>query len=105
MLEIALRNLVIVLVVAGGLHLMLFTFRRQGDEQRYEQRYDARPLARNSKVFHFGDQVWDNIFWTLVDLVPIGTLWECLLLWGYATMITFTDNPVWFIGLMLIIPI
>jgi len=41
--------------------------------------------------------------------VPIGTLWECLLLWGYAnghaTMITFTDNPGWFIGWMLIIPL
>jgi len=62
MLEIALRNLVIVLVVAGGLHLLLFTFARQGDEQRY----DARPLAKKSKVFHFGSQLRDNVFWTLV---------------------------------------
>ena len=53
MLEIGLRNLVIVLVVAGGLHVLLFTFRRQGDEQRY----DARPLAKNSRQFHFGNQV------------------------------------------------
>ena len=38
--------------------------------------------------------------------LPIGTLWECLLLWGFAnghaTMITFADNPVWFVGLLLI---
>ena len=91
MLEIALRNLVIVLVVAGGLHLLLFTFARQGDETHY----DARPLAKKSKVFHFGNQVWDNIFWTLCGSVPIGTLWECLLLWayanGYATLITFAQ--------------
>ena len=32
-LEIGLRNLVIVLVVAGGLHLFLYTFKRQGDER------------------------------------------------------------------------
>ncbi len=105
MLEILLRNLVIVLVVAGGLHLLLFTFARQGDEEHY----DARPLARQSRVFHFGSQVRDNVFWTLVGSVPIGTLWECLLLWayanGYATLITFSENPGWFIGLMLIIPI
>ena len=105
MLEIGLRNLVIVLMVAGGLHLFLFTFRKQGDELRY----DARPLAKNSKIFHFGNQVWDNMFWTLAASVPIGTLWECLLLWGYAnghaTLITFTDDPVWFIGLMLLVPI
>ena len=104
MLEIGLRNLVIVVFVAGGLHLLLFTFRKQEDEKRF----DARPLVRNSKKFHFGKQVWDNMFWTLVGSVPIGTLWECLLLWayanGHATLITFAENPVWFIGLMLIIP-
>ncbi len=105
MLEIGLRNLVIVLVVAGGLHLLLYTFARQADETHY----DARPLGRKSKQFHFGNQVWDNMFWTLAGAVPIGTLWECLLLWGYAnghaTMITFADNPGWFIGWMLIIPL
>ncbi len=104
MLEILLRNLVIVLVVAGGLHLLLFTFRRQGDDEHY----DARPLAKKSKVFHFGNQIRDNMFWTLAGSVPIGTLWECLLLWayanGHATLITFSENPVWFIGLLLLIP-
>ena len=92
MLEIGLRNLVIVLVVAGGLHLLLFTFKRQGDDEHY----DARPLVKNSKRFHFNNQVWDNMFWTLASSVPIGTLWECLLLWGYAngyaTLITFETS-------------
>jgi len=105
MLEIGLRNLVIVLVVAGGLHLLLFTFRRQQDESRY----DVRPLAKNSKNFHFGDQLRDNMFWTLVGSVPIGTLWECLLLWayanGHANLVSFEQNPAWFIALMLLIPI
>jgi Delta7-sterol 5-desaturase len=72
MLEIGLRNLVIVLVVAGGLHLLLFSLRRQGDDTRY----DARPLGTKSKQFHFGNQVWDNMFWTLAGAVPICTLWE-----------------------------
>ena len=105
MLEIGLRNLVIVLFVAGGLHLLLFTFRRQQDETRY----DARPLGTNSKQFHFGNQVADNMFWTLVGSVPIGTLWECLLLWayanGHATLISFSANPLWFVAWMLILPI
>ncbi len=104
-LEIGLRNLVIVLVVAGGLHLLLYTFRRQGDDEHY----DARPLVRNSKRFHFGDQVKDNMFWTLVGSVPVGTLWEAGLLWayanGHATLITFDGNPAWFITLLLLIPI
>lgn len=105
MLEIGLRNLVIVFIVAGGLHLLLFTFRKQGDDEHY----DARPMATNSKVFHFGNQVRDNMFWTLVGSVPIGTLWECGLLWayanGYASLVTFSESPVWFITLLLIIPI
>ncbi len=105
MLEIGLRNLVIVLVVAGGLHLLLYTFKSQGDEEHY----DARPLATKSKQFHFGNQTRDNMFWTLAGSVPIGTLWECLLLWSFAnghiTLITFADNPLWFVGLLLIIPI
>ena len=104
-LEIGLCNLIIVLVVAGGLHLLLYTFKRQGDDEHY----DSRPLVKNSSRFHFGDQVWDNMFWTLISAVPIGTLWESLMLWsyanGYVTMITFADSPVWFVGLLLIIPI
>ena len=105
MLEIGLRNLVIVLIVAGGLHLWLFTFKGQGDEEHY----DKRPMMKNARLFHFNDQVLDNMFWTLAGSVPVGTLWECLLLWayanGYATMISFAENPVWFIGLLLIIPV
>jgi len=105
MLEIGLRNLVIVLVVAGGLHLFLYTFRKQGDDEHY----DTRPMMTNSKQFHFNNQVWDNMFWTLAGSLPIGTLWECLLLWGFAnghaTLITFAENPLWFIGWMLILPI
>ena len=105
MLEIGLRNFIIVLTVAGGLHLFLFKFKKQGNDQRY----DDRPLATNSKIFHFRNQVWDNMFWTLGGSVPVGTLFECLLLWayanGYATMITFGENPVWFIALIFLLPI
>ncbi|MFT5504235.1 MAG: lathosterol oxidase [Gammaproteobacteria bacterium] len=105
MLEIGLRNLVIVLVVAGGLHLLLYMRRDQGDDEHY----DARPMGRKSRLFHFGNQVWDNMFWTLFSSVPIGTLWECLILWsyanGHATLMTFAESPGWFIGWMLILPI
>ena len=45
MLEIGLRNLVIVL--ADGLYLLLYSFARQGDETHY----DARVPGRKSKQF------------------------------------------------------
>ncbi len=105
MLEIGLRNLIIVLTVAGGLHLYLYTFRKQGDDERF----DPRPLAKNSNIFHFNNQVWDNVVWTLAGSVPIGTLFECLALWGYAngyiTIISFAEHPIWFITLLLVIPV
>lgn len=105
MFEIWLRNFILVLTIAGGLHLWFFTFAGQGDEMRY----DKRPLARDSRVFHFGNQVWDNMFWTLGSSVLVGTLFECLMLWayanGYAVLITFTENPGLFIGVLLLIPV
>ena len=105
MFEVWLRNFILVFVIAGGLHLWFYTFCKQDNELRY----DTSSLEGRSKVFHFKNQVYDNMFWTLGSAVLVGSLWECLLLWayanGYATMITFTENPVWFIGLMILIPI
>ena len=102
--EIWLRNLVLVLSVAGGLHLYLYRFKRQGDDLRY----DTRGFAKNSKFFHFGNQVWDNMFWTLTTGVVCWTAWEVAMMWAYANgiarLITFESNPVWFIVLILLIP-
>ena len=98
------RNLLIMLVVAGGLHLYFYTFRRQKDEEHY----DLRPLMRQSRLFHFNDQVKDNIFWTMVSGVGFWSAYESLMLYayanGYAPMIEFSDNPYWFLTLLFILP-
>lgn len=103
MFEVWLRNFIMVGTIAGGLHLWFYTFRKQEDELRY----DTRP-SPNPKGFHFGSQVRDNMFWTLGSAVLIGTLFECLMLWayanGYAAMVTFDENPWWFVGLFVLIP-
>jgi sterol desaturase/sphingolipid hydroxylase (fatty acid hydroxylase superfamily) len=103
--EIWLRNLLLILAVAGGLHLYLFTFNKQGDSLRF----DRRPMAKNVKAFLFRNQVWDNMFLSLVPAVFFWTAWEVVVMWayanGWATMITFEDNPVWFIVLIIAIPI
>lgn len=102
--EILLRNYVLVVTLAGGLHLWLFTFRKQKDELRFDDRGPG-----NQSKFHFGSQVKDNMFWTLASAVPVGTAFECLILWayanGYATLITFDAHPVWFIALFVLIPL
>lgn len=104
-IQLWLRNLAVVAVVAGGTHLYLHTFRRQGDEFRY----DARPLGRNKRIFLFSDQVRDNAFLTLGPAVICWTVWEAFMWWayanGWATLITWSSNPVWFVVLLLIVPL
>ncbi len=98
-----LRDMALILVVAGGLHLWLYTFRGQGDDTHY----DTRPLLKNNKVFFFNDQLSDNFFWSMIAVL-FWVFWEALILWayanGYATMITFDSNPVWFLVLLFLVP-
>ena len=103
--EIYLRNLALMTVVAGGLHLYFHTFRRQGDRRRF----DARELAGNKRGFTLGSQLRDNMFWTLTSGVAIWTAYEVLLFWamanGYAPVLLWDDSPVWFIALIFLTPI
>jgi len=100
--QIWLSNFAIMLVVAGGLHLYFYRFKKQGNHEKY----DPRDLSRNSKLFHFNNQVWDNMFWTLFSAVGVWTIYESIMMWAYAnvfaTLITFDDKPLWFVFLLLV---
>lgn len=102
--EVLLRNFIILTGVAGGLHLILWAIRTQGDEYRY----DMRPMMTGVRVFFFKSQVWDNILWSYVALF-FWTFWECLMWYayanGWATMITFESDPIWFLSFIVLIPI
>lgn len=102
--QIWLRNFLLMLVVAGGLHLYFYTFKKQGETGKY----DPRDLMRNSKQFFFNDQVRDNMFWTLTSAVGFWSAYEALMMWayanGFAPLMAFSDNPAWFILLLFIIP-
>ena len=99
-----LRNLILMTVVAGGLHLYFYRWRGQGDRLHY----DARPLKAQSRAFTLGSQVRDNMLWTLASGVPVWTAYEALMLWamanGYAPMLTWEQNPVWFAALIFLTP-
>jgi lathosterol oxidase len=103
-LQIWVRNLIIFSIVAGGLHLWLYTFRRQGDELRY----DSRPYPVRRSGFLFGHQLWDNVFWSLTTGVLVWTGYEVGFMWAYASgvapSISFDDNPLWFIVLIFLTP-
>lgn len=74
------RNLALVTALFGGLHLYLFTLRKQGDELKFS----TRPLATGSARFLLGDQVYDNLIRSLAGAVPVITAYEALTYVGYA---------------------
>jgi len=103
--EMYLRNLALMILVAGGLHLWFYTFTAQGKRLKY----DPRPLMKNGRQFTLGGQIRDNMFWTLASGVTVWTAFEALMFWtmanGWAPVLSFAKNPIWFIALFLLIPL
>ncbi|MGB0848360.1 MAG: sterol desaturase family protein [Thiolinea sp.] len=99
------RNLLLMIAVAGGLHLYFYYWKKQGQDLRH----DPRALVDKGKMFTFGNQVKDNMFWTLASGVTFWTAYEVLMFWamanGYAPTLLWSDNPVWFILLFPLTPL
>ena len=102
--KIYFSNLLFFLAFAGGLHLYLYTFSAQGDRLKF----DARPLARNNRLFAFRDQVRDNMFWSLGSGVAIWTGYEVLYFWGAANGVIWTvaldQAPILIVATLLLLP-
>lgn len=103
--QIWLRNVVLMVLVAGGLHLYFYTWRRQGSRLKY----DPRELNASGRVFTFKSQLFDNIFWTMASGVTFWTAYEVLMFWamanGYAPVLLWSENPVWFLLLFPLTPL
>ena len=99
------RNFLLMSFVAGGLHWYFYIARKQDNKRRY----DARPFATSSRVFTFGSQVRDNMFWTLTSGVMIWTLYEALMLWAiannYAPELSMPAQWAWLVLMILLIPL
>ncbi len=104
MAQIYFRNLLLMCLVAGGLHLYFYTFKAQGNERRY----DARPLVKSNRVFTFNSQIRDNMFWTLASGVTVWSAYEILMMWalanGYAPALTLPAHLPWLILLIFLLP-
>lgn len=102
------RNLVLVTLVFGGLHAYFYILKGQGDDLRFT----TRGPVKNAKRFLFGNQIRDNVFFTLASAVPIITLYEALTYWmfanGYLGWFSLDGSPVlfwtWFVVLLLVAP-
>jgi sterol desaturase/sphingolipid hydroxylase (fatty acid hydroxylase superfamily) len=99
------RNAVMLFLFVGAFHFALYIKQRQGTRYKHTNRWQAK----DNPVFLFRNQVLDNMFWTFVSAVPVWTAFEVVTLWLMANLyiptITFESNPVWFVVLMLLIPL
>lgn len=102
---IYIRNLVLMMLVAGGLHVYFYVLKAQAREKQY----DARPLARKKRSFTFNDQVKDNMFWSCASGVTIWTAYEVIMMWsmanGYVPGIPENNSLLWIALLIFLIPI
>ena len=105
MAQIWLRNLVLVCLVAGPLHLWFHKYAAQGNTMKY----DPRPFPRRGRMFTMDDQLKDNMIWTLGSGITIWSGFEILIWWamanGWAGTLTWDANPIWFIAIFFLIPV
>ncbi len=104
MLWILVRNQALIWSYYGAFYLWLYVWKKEGTRGKYDRRWPAR----NSRVFLFNDQLWDNIFWTAGVSGLIWTGLEWLTMWLYANhrlpYLDWNEHPVWFVAWIIIIP-
>ena len=95
------RNVALLILVAGGLHLRLYVTKGQGTRFKYTNTW----MAKDDPKFLFRSQVWDNIFWNLASGAVIWTAYEAVTLWAFSNrIIPFVDwrtHPVYCVLIMI----
>ena len=99
------RNQVMLWWVYGGYHLILYTLKLQGNEQKYNPKWQQL----DSKRFMFNNQVFDNVFRSAVISASFWTLYEVFYILmfskGFVPYVSFASNPAYFVLLLFLIPI
>ena len=104
MFQVWLANLLPQILTAGTLHWWLYMRKGQGDQKKFEK----RDLNRSNGNFTFNNQVLDNMFWTLGSAITVATVYQWVIFWcmanAYIPTVIFTENPVWCILWLALIP-
>lgn len=103
--QVWLVNAAIIFLTAGGLHWFFYMKKGQGKRLKF----DHRDQAKGNALWNFRNQVHDNMFWSLGSGVLQLTGFQVLVMWmmanGYAPVISFADNPVWFVLALILLPV
>lgn len=82
--------------------MWLWGWRKQGRLYKYNGRWQDQ----GDDTFLFGNQIRDNMFWSIVSGCTIWTAYEVGLWWAYANdMLPYSANPIWFVVWMILMPI
>ncbi|GAA6206756.1 sterol desaturase family protein [Cognatishimia sp. WU-CL00825] len=103
MLQIAAIFFGTVIFLGSALHVYLYVFA----SQKMRLKFDVRPMEKSSR-FTFGDQVWDNVFWSLTSGVVALTAWNIFYFFfaanGWApTLSSISASPVWFVAFFFVL--
>ena len=86
--QVYFRNLALLVLFAGGLHLRLYTFRGQGSDYKFNLNW----LGEKNPTFLWGNQLRDNVFWSVASGCTVWTAYEVPMMWAYANgMIPYVD--------------
>ncbi len=103
--QMFLRNLILLVLMNHGWHLLLYTFKMQGTKNKYDPHW----LRVNDRNFLFKNQLYDNIFWSCVSGCTVWTAYEALLFWAMANRhlpyVSWTTHPVYCSVWLFVIPL
>ena len=103
-LQIWFINLVLMIMIAGGLHWYFYIIKGQEKRLKFDKREQGK-----GKLWDFSNQVYDNMFWSLTSGIGQLTIFQSITMWllanNYSPVNSFFSNPFWFFGFFLLLPI
>ena len=103
-LQIWVINLVLMIMIAGGLHWYFYIIKGQEKRLKFDKREQGK-----SKLWDFSNQVYDNMFWSLTSGIGQLTIFQSVTMWllanNYSPVNSFSSNLFWFFGFFLLLPI
>ena len=104
-IEIFIRNQIMLTVFVSVWHIRLWGRKSQGLQYKYTSEW----LATKKRQFLWGNQLYDNIFWSCVSGGITWTAYEVLMFWAYANgVIPYVQplqQPIYFVFLLCLVPL
>ncbi len=103
-LEIFLRNQLMLIAFTSALHVSMWTLKTQG----YQYKLSLNWMSKSRK-FLWNDQVRDNMFWSIASAGTIWTGFEVLMHWtyanGYVPYLDPREHPITFALILFLSPL